>query len=257
MALEKIEEDFGLLAILKDAVNFYIAHIEDCRKLRQSSIAELSEVVEQVEQMSLKREQTATEIEALRGEKHKIEQEFESEIPYMELIAKIENIEREIKERQQKVRTKSAALEVQEKVAKSKPDDELLHDHLRRDTAIFRGEKVSQDLIVKRLGGDLIWYRKRLNATGVDAKEVKKQAVAVQGRIQKLAEIIVTKEENLSNIDEFIISNQEKVNRLEELRTDLKQYEVDYTNLIELTRITSEVSFNDLVRSVPTVEQVS
>lgn len=257
MALEKIEEDFGLLAIFKDAVNFYIAHIEDCKELRQSSIAELSEVVEQVEQMSLKREQTATEIETLRSEKHKIEQEFESLAPYMELIAQIESIEQEIKDRQQKVRTKSDALEAQEKVAKSRPDDELLQDHLHRDAAIFRGEKINEDLIVQRLGKDLIWYRKRFTDTKVDPKEVKKQANAVQGRTQKLAEIIATKEANLSNIDEFITSNREKVDRLEELKTDLKQYEADYTNLIELTRITSEVPFNDSVCSVPAVEQVS
>jgi len=244
MALEKIEEEFGLLTSIRDAVNFYLAYLQERKAEREAAILELTDVATQVEQMSQKKVQAETELVALRAERDRIDNEFKSIAPFVTLLSKMEAIRTEVAGRQKKLREKEEALAVYAKVAKSKPDDEIIQDKLKRDQAIFLGEKTSEDLIIQRLGEDLAWFLQRLDDTGVKVREVEKQAPAIQGRLERIAKTITGKEQNLTNMDKFIQARQEKVDRLRELKEDLSKIETDLVNLVEVARIVSEVPLN-------------
>lgn len=249
MALEKIEEEFGLLAVLRDAVNFYLSYLQDCTEDRTSAIAELADVAIQVEQMNQKKEQADIELESLRKEQDRIDSEFKSIAPYVELLSKIDTIKQEMDDSQRKLREKEEALGVQERVAKSTPGDGIIQDKLKRGQALFRGEKVSADLILKRLGDDLKWYSQRLGDTGVNTKEIGKQSQAVRVRLQKIIKTVADKARNLKNMEKFVQSRQGQLNRLEELKEDLSKHEADLANITEVARLVSEVPFD--VQPVP------
>jgi len=152
MALDKIEKEFGFLTVLRDAVNFYLSYLQERKEEREVSITELAEIPAQVEQMSLKKAQAEKELSELRKEQDRIDREFASIAPCVQLMSKIRVIKNEISERQKKLREKEEALAVQEKIAKSKPDDEVVQDQLKKDKAFFRGVKTSDDLILQRQG---------------------------------------------------------------------------------------------------------
>lgn len=243
MALEKIEE-LGLLTVLRDAVNFYSSYLQERRDERGSAVLELTEAATQVEQMDQKREQAKRELEGLREEKAQIDSEFGSIEPYVQLLSKIGDIKKEVAERQQRLRKREDVLITQEKAAKSKPDDEIVQDAVKRDRAIFRGEKASEDLIFQRLGEDLNWHSQRLSAAGVNVKEVEKQAQAVQGKLQRITTAIEGKAQSVTSMDRFIQSRQERVDRLGELKEDLSKHEMDLANIAEVARLISEVPLN-------------
>lgn len=249
MALERIEEELGLLTVLRDAVNFYLSYLQERRDERESAILELTDAATQVEQMDQKREQAKRELESLREKKGQIDSEFESIEPYVQLLSKIGDIKKEVTERQEKLREKENTLVVQERVALSKPDDEIVQDKLKRDRAIFRGAKASEDLVLQRLGEDLNWHSQRLGDAGVNVKEVEKQAQAVQGKLQRITTAIDDKAQNVTSMDRFIQSRQEQVDRLGELKEDLDKHEVDLANVAEVARLISEVPLN--VQPVP------
>lgn len=244
MALEKIEEEFSLLTVLRDAVNFYLAYLQERKEERGVSIAELAEVPAQIEQMGLKKEQAEKELGELREAQDRIDQEFASIAPCVQLLSKIRVIKNEITERQKKLREREEALATQERVAKSKPDDEVVQDKLGRDKALFRGVKVSDELILQRLDDDLNWYSERLGEIGMNSNNIDRQAEAIKGRLQKVTETISEKAQGITNMDKFVQANQEKVTRLEELKEDLSRYETDLVNIVEVARLISEVPFN-------------
>lgn len=249
MALDKIEKEFSLLTVLRDSVNFYLSYLQERKEEREISITELAEVPAQVEQMSLKKEQAEKKIGELREEQSRIDRESASIAPCVQLLAKIGVTKTEIAERQKKLREKEDALAVQETAAKSKPDDEIAQSNLLRDKALFRGMKTSDDLIIQRLGDDLIWYAQQLGESGVNAKDVEQHARTIQGRLQKVTETIDEKAQGITNMDRFVQANQEKVTRLEELKEDLSRYETDLANATQVAGIISEVPFN--VQLVP------
>lgn len=250
MTLDKIAEELGLLTVLRDAVNFYLSYLQERKEEREVSITELAEVPAQVEQMRLQTEQAEKEISELREKQNRIDLEFASIAPYVQLLAKVKVIKTEIAERQKKLREKEDALAVQEKAAKSKPDDEIAQSDLLRDKALFRGMKTSDDLIIQRLGDDLTWYLQRLGESGVNVKEVGNHAQAIRGRLQKVTETIDEKAQGITNMDRFVQTNQEKVIRLAELKEDLSRYETDLASATQVAGIISEVPFN--VQPVPT-----
>lgn len=245
MALEKIEEDLGLLVVLRDAVNFYSSYLQERKKARELAIEEIADDVTQVAQMSQQKEKAEEELGALQEEQDRIDSEFQSIAPYVQLLSKIGTIKDEIAKRQQKLREKEDALVMQEKIAKSKPDDEIVQERLIRDQAIFCGEKTNEDIVLQRLDRDLAGYLQRLGEDGVNTKELEKQAQAVQGRLQSITNTIADKAQKITNMDDFIQSHQEKVARLEELKEDLSKHEADLVNITEVARFVSEVPFNE------------
>jgi len=244
MALEKIEEEFGLLAVVRDSVNFYLSYLQERKALREVAIVELADVAIQVEQMSQKKVQAEAEFAVLQQEQDLIDNEFKSIAPFVTLLSKIKAIEAEVAERQRKLRGKEEALAVYAKVAESKPDDEIIQDKLKQHQVTLRGEKISEELIIQRSSEDLIWFKQRLGDSNVNVKEVEKQAQAIQGRLQKITKTTSDKAKNLTSMDKFIQARQEKVDRLQELRADLSKLEADLVSLAEVARLVSSVPLN-------------
>lgn len=249
MVLEQIEKELGLLVALREAVNFRYLVYQQRKKELEVAIEELADVATQVKQMSQKKEQVMKELTALREEQDRTDRELDSIVPYVELLSNIRVIKNEIAERQKKFQKKEDTLVAQAKAASINPNDDIVQDRLGLDQAIFRIEKAGEDLILQRLNENLIQYSQRLDDTGVNVKEVEKQAQAVRGKLRKIMKTITDKAQNLTDMDKFVQTNQEKVDRLGELKADLSKHETDLANLTEVARLVSEVPFD--VQPVP------
>jgi len=250
MALEQIVEELSLLSALRDAANFYISYLQECIDERETTIVELADAATQVEQMNKQKEQAEQELNAMRETQGQIDKEFETIAPYVQILTKIGTIKDEIAERRQKFQEREETLLTRATLAKSTPDDEVVQERLKRDQSIFRGERANEESTLERLAGDLSWHAQRLSEASVNAKEIEKQAEAIQGRLQQITKIIDAKVLDVTNMDNFVQAHQGKVDRLAVLKDDLSKYEVDLTNITEVARLVSEVPVNG--PSVPT-----
>lgn len=245
MALEQIVEELGLLSALRDAVNFYLSYLQECIGERETTIAELADAATQVEQMNKQKEQAEQELNAMRETQGQIDKEFETIAPYVQILTKMGTIKDDIAERRQKLLDREESLLTRTKIAKSTPDDVVVQERIKRDWAIFRGERTIEDRTLQKLAEDLSWHAQRLSESNVNAKEIEKQADAIRGRLHRITETMDGKVHDITNMDNFVQTHQGQVDRLEVLKKDLSKYEVDLANITEVARLVSEVPVND------------
>lgn len=253
MVLERIEEFPDLVVLLRDAVNFYISHVEVRKTESKEAISSLGEIAEQVDQMTKRRDLVRGELDGLRKQKHKIESDFDDQRPFLNLIEKIRSTEAEINERRRRIREKEETATRKKQAAERQLGNRRLADEAARATALLHGEKVGEEFIIERLAEDLISFKKRLGDAQIDPERLQEQSKDIRTRTEKLAEAIFAKEKVLANMNNFLRANNSELGRLEELRWEFEKCEADYDNLVKLIKILSEVPADGTI--IPATEK--
>jgi len=241
VALEQIEESPELVILLRDAVNFYISHVEVRKTESKDAISDLNEISEQADQMTKRRDLARQELNALREQKHKTEADFDEQRPYLNLVEKIKNTEAEINERRKQLRIKEEEAAKKKQAADRQPGNKRLADDAKRAAAFLHGEKVGEEFIIKRLAENLDSFNKRLGDAQIDPARLQDQAKDIRVRTEKLTETILAKERVVANMSNFLRTNLSELDRLEELKYEFEKCETDYDHLVKLIKILSEV----------------
>ena len=236
MALEKVEENPDLLRVLRDAVNFYLRHVGNQRDAEAVAVAQLSKEAGQVLQMTEKKEQLQTEIEALSREKRIVEKEHDT-VPFLALIQQIDRVEQDILKRQEDLRLMKDRVNSKEKLSNTQPGNALLIDEVRRLKAVFDEEQVNVDFIVRQLEAELARYKKSFTDSNVDPEDIRKRKEEADAKMNQLIEVIVQKQKLLKGISPYIEAYGSRITQLKALQEDLTRYCSDYDLLVTLAEI--------------------
>lgn len=251
--LEQIEEFPDLVILLRDAVNFYISHVEVRKTESKGAISDLDETAEQAEQMTRRLDLVRRELDALREQKHQTEEDFNKQRPYLNLMDKIKSTEAEINERRKQLRVKEENATNKKRTADRQPGNKRLVEDAERAVAFLHGEKISEEFIIKHLAENLDSFKKRLGEAQVDPEKLRGQAKDINTRTGKLTEAILAKEKVIASMNNFLRTHNSELGRLEELKYEFEKCETEYDNLVKLIKMLSEVPADGTI--IPATEK--
>lgn len=240
--LERIEESADQIIVLKAAVEFYLKHLKARMARCARQVGGLPEGQKQLESLLSQGNRAELEIQALERQCAVIEKELEPLKPYLTIINKVEELEREVREKEKLAAQKEATIE---KERKFKPQGgKFVQEGMSSIIAALEHEKLMLEVDANRLSVDRGYQLRRLKELKTDRDAIKKKERDIQLRVRKVTEIIEQKRGAVDTISKSVAEQKKAIEVAQPADIKLGELTRDCEYLVAVTKIIDRVSLN-------------